>query len=442
MPLLSRASEAPIHGFGILKVILEYFLKVSIHGVTLSGRFNVETFSSQLPRYALHIILVGACLVGIWNSWKLARADYLFRQDTADSLRSAIQLEPDAWEYRERLAQLDDGHARELLESALRLNPYDAHAAIELGLRYESAGDYGRSERLLLQAFSMDHTYLPRWSLANFYLRRGNMTSFWAWARKAAEMPSDDIGALFELCWRVSPDAEKIASLVPDGKPEVTRQYLEFLLGKDQLPAAAATAQRLVRTGTPAVDRSQMFSVLNQLIAVNDTADAASLWRTLKDQHWVVADVSAPNNPRFAREPLPVSFDWALYSYSGLRAWPGPSGLEIEFSGNEPESCTIAEQTVMLTPGNYTMDYSYQTSEIPPESGIRWQIVDARSGATLADSPHLWSDTLKGEGVPFSVGRGDSALRLRLIYQRALGTTRISGTLRILSTGIQARTSR
>src|SRR5271157_4111995 len=155
---------------------------------------------------ALRIIIAGACCFGIWCSWEFACADYLFQKDTEESVRSAIRLVPDGWEYYMRLAQFDRVHARELLTTALRLNPYNAEADIELALEYETQGDFVRAERLLLDAFAVDRTYLPRWSLANYYFRRDNMPAFWAWAKSAAEMPPVYLGPLFELCWRASPD--------------------------------------------------------------------------------------------------------------------------------------------------------------------------------------------------------------------------------------------
>jgi hypothetical protein len=284
----------------------------------------------------------------------------------------------------------------------------------------------------------VDHTYLPRWSLANYYLRRGNMPAFWAWARRAAEMPSGDIGPLFELCWRVSPDADQIAAAILSEKPDAIRQYLSFLLAKDQLQAVALVAQRLVRSGNPETDRNLLFSAVDQLVADNDAASANGLWHLLIEKHWVAAEASVPNNAEFAREPLPVSFDWSLPEYPGLHSWPGPSGLETEFTGNQPEDCTVTEQAIFLTPGNYSLAYSYRTTDIPPDTGIHWQIVDAKSNAVLADSPNLSSDPVKQTAFAFSVPSGASLLRLRLAYRRALGTPRISGTLVVLSTQIKA----
>jgi hypothetical protein len=285
----------------------------------------------------------------------------------------------------------------------------------------------------------VDHTYLPRWSLANYYLRRDNLPAFWAWARSAASMPADEVGPLFELCWRVSPDPETITAEILNQKPELIRQYIGFLLAKGQLSAVAAVAPRLLRSGDPETDLAQMLSVVNRLVAVNDATAANALWHLLMEQHWVVADAGVPNNAGFVRDPLPVSFDWSLPEYPGLHSWPGSSGLETEFTGSQPEDCTVAEQIVALTPGNYTMTYSYRTSDIPTATGIRWQIMDTKSNTVLANSADLSSDTVKSSEVAFSVPPGTSLLRLRLAYRRALGTPRISGMLVVLSTQIQAQ---
>jgi len=387
---------------------------------------------------ALRLIVAGACCLGIWTSWSFARADYLFHLDTEDSVRSAIRLVPDSWEYYMRLAQFDRGHARDLLTTALHLDRYNAQAHIELGLQYEADGDLSAAENLLLGAYAVDHTYLPRWTLANFYFRRDNMPQFWTWAHNAAAMPSDDIGSLFELCWRVSPDPARITSMLLNDKPELIRQFMGFLLAKDQLPAVAIVAPRLVRSGDPETDRPLLLSVVNRLVSANDAVEAVALWRSLAEQHWVVADNTLPNNAKFSRQPEPASFDWSLPEYTGLHSWPGASGLESEFTGSQPEDCTIAEQVVALKPGDYTLTYAYHTSGIPPSTGIRWRIINANSDTVLAESPDIFSDGFQQSTLAFSVPSGTSLLRLNLGYRRALGTARISGTLMVESTQIQA----
>jgi hypothetical protein len=388
-------------------------------------------------RVILRVAIAGVCCLGIWNSWKIARADYLFQKDTEDSVRAAIRLVPDGWEYYMRLAQFDREHARDLLDTAVHLDPYNAEADIELGLQYEAEGNLELAEKSLLAAFDVDHTYLPRWSLANYYFRRDNLPAFWTWARSAATVPSDDVGPLFELCWRVSADPAIITAAILNDRPELIRQYVGFLLAKDQLRAVADVASRLLRFGDEGSDRPLLFSVIDRLVNANDAESSNALWHSLIREKWVVADSSAPNNATFARVSLPVSFDWSEPEYPGLHSWPGASGLETEFTGSQPEECVVAEQAVVLKPGKYKLDYAYRTSDIPPGTGIRWQVVDAKSNTTLADSTDLSSDTTQSSSLQFSVPPGDALVRLSLGYHRALGTPRISGSLVVISTEIE-----
>jgi tetratricopeptide (TPR) repeat protein len=386
---------------------------------------------------ALRLMIVASCCWGIWYSWRVARADYLFRQDTETSLHQAISTTPDAWAYYMRLAEFEPAHAQQLLTAAEHLNPYNAQADIELGLQYEAQGEFGKAEQCFLRAFAVDRTYLPRWSLASFYFRRGNIAAFWTWARSAAEMPSESTAALFDLCWRVSPDADEITRRILNNNPNLLRQYLDFLLSKSQTYSAAGIAIRLIQYGDPNTDVPRMFSAINQLITDDKNGNSAKeIWTALVANHWVVADRELPNNPNFARDPLPVQFDWTLPSNSGIQSVPGPSGLEAEFSGLEPDQCDIAEQAVVLDPGDYELNFSYHTQEIAPGTGLRWQIVGGDSIKPLAESSDLSSEALTRAKMTFSIPRRTPLAHLRLIYQRALGTPPISGSLVIPSVQI------
>lgn len=370
----------------------------------------------------------------------LAWVDRLVRLDTVETLQLANRLAPDDSAVYMRLAQLDEDNARQLLAKALQLDPYNAQAQIELGLRYEADGDPVSAEKALLQAYTVDHTYLTRWSLANFYLRQNNQPAFWMWARKAAEMPAENIGALFQLCWMVSPDPDTISAALLNDDPQIVRQYLSFLVGKGQYHAAAPVALRLIRDGSKTSDSILLLTVVNRLVAANEAPGAIAVWQQLVREKWAVADATVPNNASFARDPLPVSFDWTVPSNAGVYSWTGHSGLQAEFTGKEPENCTVVEQTIALTPGNYMLDYSYRTTDIAPGTGIHWQIVDPRTGNVVATSADMGGNDLQHASTPFTVGPDMPLLRLRLNYTRALGTTRIAGTLTVPTAQIHAQT--
>ena len=387
------------------------------------------THLRKLPLTAIHVLAIGACGLGIWQSWTFARAGFLFDQDTEASVRAAIREAPDAWPYYMRLAQFEQGNARPLLIKSLQLNRYNAQADIELALQAEEDGEYDQAEKLMLAAFDIDRTYLPRWSLANFYLRRDNLPAFWYWGRSAAAVPSQDIFPLFELCWRVAPDPETLASILPNGNTQTLRQFIDFLLSMNQVHQAGLLAQRLILAGDEGEDRPRILAVIDRLVADSDASTAIALWRTSIRQQWVSADLTVPNNKRFARQPVPVSFDWRIPEYTGLHSWPGSSGLETEFSGQEPEDAAIAEQVLALAPGNYKVSYSYRTAGVAPDTGIHWQMLDAKGGQVLAESPDLSSEVSTRTAFQVSVQDDVPFVLFRLNYRRALGTPRISGML-------------
>ena len=382
----------------------------------------------------LRIAAVCVCAAGMWWSYRLAAADNLFRRDTAESIREAIRLRPETAAYYIRLAKLDADRADDLLGKALALEPYNAQAAIELALNLEAEGQHGRTEDLLKRAFEVDRTYLGRWSLANYYFRRDNWEQFWIWARKAAEMPSSDIGPLFQLCWRVTPDAAEIDRRVVVDDASTLRQFLEFLSTKglksdSALRIAAAVGARLIEHGEMERDRTTALSLVNRLIDANDAADASEIWRQLEIRRWIVADLELPNNGKFARQPVQAEFDWSLPTYDGLHSWPGPAGLEVEFNGKQPETCLIAEQVVLSAAGEHEMRFSYRTKDMKPSTGLSWVAIDSATGQELARSGELLSDGFKEETMSWRVKQGPPLTRLRLEYQRPIGSPRISGLL-------------
>jgi hypothetical protein len=388
---------------------------------------------------AIRVLIVCACASGIWESWKFDRSERLYYQYTPESIRTAIRVEPDCWWCYIPLAQKDDLHAEELLRTSLELNPYNRDAAIDLGLRYEADGDLPRAEGLLLQAFKVDRTYAPRWSLANFYFRRDNLPEFWRWARVAAEMPADDVGALFELCWRVSPDPGIIEAKILNDDPSLLRQYIDFLVGKEHTSGATSAGLRLARTDSAHWDgdRERLLSLVDQLVAAGDAKAATELWRGLIRYQWIVADTSIPNNPQFARDPVPSQFDWTLSTHDGLHSWPGVAGLETEFGGQELEDSLVAEQVISLPPGNYLLESTYHTRDIPPDTGIRWQVADPKSDSVIASSASLSSDSPAKVSFLFSVEPNKPFLRLQLAYHREPGTARVTGAVVVTSVRIQ-----
>lgn len=67
------------------------------------------------------------------------------------------------------------------------------------GLALEKSGDISSAETALLTAVEQDRRFLPAWTLANFYFRRGRDRDFMEWSRRASVMQYDDARPLLRL---------------------------------------------------------------------------------------------------------------------------------------------------------------------------------------------------------------------------------------------------
>src|SRR6476661_9461387 len=142
------------------------------------------------------------------------------------------------------LAERQPALARSALRVAVQLNPRDSAAWMELGLATERDGDLEQAADCFLEAERVDRQYLPAWTSANFFFRRGNDLHFWRAAMRAAAMSYDDPAPLIELADQREPDA--FAALERLGKrAHLERGYLRFLIGRSRWEEAEEVAAQL-----------------------------------------------------------------------------------------------------------------------------------------------------------------------------------------------------
>src|SRR5882757_3803260 len=206
----------------------------------------------RVCRFAITAFCLAALAVGIvWNGL-FAIADLSARRNQPDRTRLAMRLMPANAAYPAELAEelyaSDPPAAKSLLQKAVKLNRYDAASWIQLGLLCEAEDDLPQAEKSLLQAVSADVTFLPSWSLTNFYFRRQNAARFWYWAHRAAQMVPDDATPLFRLAWYVNPNAQEIEKGLQMKRPVVEGQFVNFLLTQDDPEAVTAAALHLLQT--------------------------------------------------------------------------------------------------------------------------------------------------------------------------------------------------
>ncbi|MGA3201304.1 MAG: hypothetical protein ABSF12_02290 [Bryobacteraceae bacterium] len=359
---------------------------------------------------------------------RLAVAETIFRADTPRAVERAIAIQgaTPAAEFEERLAELDPDGARAALEKAVAIDEHRSTAWVSLGLLDDGAGDPAEAERCLLRAARIDHQYLPAWTLANFYFRRGNHELFWEWARRAALLTYDDFLPLLRLCDQFEPDPARMLRHIGELR-RIGASYLDFLIGENRLDAAQQVARGML------ADRANDPYLLNladrQLRAGNGAA-AIELWN--------VASGLGPIEPlagriltngNLERVPLNLGFDWRLGQPAGVVSNWRPSELLFTLSGSQPETCVLLEQTVCLIPGHFRLRFDYVTRDAP-SAGIRWSL-DRIEGPPIEPSER-WR-----EGT-FEVPRTRGLARLKLVYRREPGTTRAEGRIEIRNLRLEA----
>lgn len=211
---------------------------------------------SWLGRLAVLYLLGGGLLAA-----RQIRVEWL--ASSAARLREAVESEqsrrifPAASAARLlQLAEMDHTKRLHWLRAAAGASPRASGAWIALGLEYERLQRMPEAEQALLEAARLDRQYLPAWTLANFYFRRQAQSEFWRWAARAAALAYDKPLPLIRLADFFEPDPERLLQRLEAGA-ELTRVYLDYLIGERRLELAGKAARVLESFGDPS-DRRRL----------------------------------------------------------------------------------------------------------------------------------------------------------------------------------------
>jgi hypothetical protein len=107
--------------------------------------------------------------------------------------------------------------------------------------------------------------------------------------------------------------------------------------------------------------------------------------------------------------------------------------LRLSFSGKQPETCEILSEFVPLAPARkYLLSVRYETDEIEGDTGLSWRVLDVRDGADLLEGTGQLKGKERVEGdeeLSFTTPAETQLARVALMYQRVLGTVRITGSI-------------
>jgi tetratricopeptide (TPR) repeat protein len=267
--------------------------------------------------YGRRIFVVAALLVlavAATYSIRLALADMEFRKRTPQSVARALEILPYQTGYlmfRAQQMDYDGENSTALLEHAARLNPLSSAPRIRLGLSAETRTDYSTAEKWLREAADVDHQFEPRWTLANFYFRRENRDAFWKWMRAALEVSYGDRTLAFDLCWRMTSNAEEVLTKAIPERHEVLAAYVYYIM--DRHPEAAGPAALKLAQLHDRVDVAELATACDLLIHDESFIDAQKLWRQMGH-----SEEALLVNGGFSTSPSGHGFDWRPSPAEGI----------------------------------------------------------------------------------------------------------------------------
>ena len=253
-----------------------------------------------------------------------------------------------------KIYAIDPAAAKSLLERAVKLNPYDAASWIQLGLLCEAANDLPQAEEALSRAANVDSTFLPSWSLANFYFRRENAGRSGTGRKGPPRWIRMTRRPLFRLAWYVNPNAREIENQLHMTRPFIEGQFVNFLITQGDPAQVTAAATHLLASGSQEGTET-LLQACDWLLQRKRPDLALALWNGLAPRmSYPPLNADSPvTNGSFGRSPTSHGFDWHLMTVEGMSSFLNvdPNALGFEFSGEEPDSFTLMNQAVPVQAG-------------------------------------------------------------------------------------------
>src|ERR1017187_5547323 len=407
------------------------------------------TFARPPARKILILAAIPAMACLAYWPLRLAWADHLSSATDAETVARAVRLSPGDADLRLKLAAAQQAAGADptaALEAAAALDHGNADAWTRLGVGAEMRGDLRTAESCLLEAAHASRQFAPRWALANYYFRRGDRAHFWPWARESLLIGYGDLNPVFRLCWHISQDAGLIFERAIPERRAVLNAYVWFLMQEGRLGVSEPAATKLAALAT-IEDQSILVSWCNRQLDAGSVPAALEGWNTLCARHLLPyapldRDRAPLTDGGFAAASVGGGFAWRLAPARGVTIGRNrsPRYLWVTFSGDQPESCAPLLQFVPVTPGAiYSLRFEYHTPKLPPDSGLRWSVFDARTGTDLAaTSPWLSSPDWRPAELGFTAPAA-GLVRLTLTCRRLPGARRIEGSVGLRHLSLERR---
>lgn len=377
-----------------------------------SRRTVVETANDSAPaeeqgrtaklRPSIGALILRVCVIVVLACaayWAVRRgiAAWYFSQHDPHDVELAVRWDPQNPEYADALAHLvqfysenpNPGRSVQLLETATRLSPNDAHYWADLGSAYDQAG---RGDDAI-RAFETARRLFPRspdinWRLANFYVRAKRANDAVPLLRDVLEEQTVDDRRVFALADGAGLDASHVAGEMLPARGSVYVDYLNFELASKNLDAATEVWAKLLKSQLP-FRVGDAFGYFDALLRDKQVDAMSQVWHELANRFpkEIGPRISGRNlvtNGDFDFPTLDGGFDWRVVPTVGATVRIDPADklhssgfLRIDFDGSQNLEYGGVVELIPVQPGTrYEFAAEARANEITTDSGPRFQVFD------------------------------------------------------------------
>jgi hypothetical protein len=271
------------------------------------------------------------------------------------------------------------------LEIATKLNPHRANYWVDLALARQAVGETDLERQDLFRALdAAPKTPQIAWQVANLFLAQGSPDDSMRAFHSVIENDPSLASLAIQTCWKVHPDVEFLLdNVVPSNADE---SFLGFLTSRHE-PAAAAKVWSRMYSLQQSISRPHLFEYIRDLIAHQEPAEAAMVWRQSARMAGLAAYQPSPENllvnGDFSLEILNGGFDWMHQKTRGVTLALDPNethsssrSLRIVFDGPGIEDAGIRQMVPVEPNTSYEFSAFYKARDMDGAGGVRFALQD------------------------------------------------------------------
>jgi tetratricopeptide (TPR) repeat protein len=362
----------------------------------LSDRQRTRLFAGLALLALIYFLLVGR---------EFTASVYAARPELP-KLERAVYLSPGNADYRHRLGRYQAFIANDPLsaiasfQSAVKLNPYDAHYWFDLAGQYQIAGNITGQRAALEHALQTEPTAPDvAWEAANFFLVDGEIDR--ALHEFSVVIANDNslVDAALQACWRVRPDAHALLQSVIPARTDSLLGFLSLLVSKEDTAGAMKTWERLSDLHEK-FEARYLFDYVRYLIAARRPDAAMAAWEqaagSLGLSAYLPTDDNLVVNGDFSLDILNGGFDWTYVNRLGVRPLldasdfrQGRRSLSLTFEGPGINDAGVEQLIPVHGAASYDFLAYYKSADFEGAGGPEIVVRDAYTGTPLFVSDPL-----------------------------------------------------